>query len=219
MQAACTGGNEANRQDAGIAAAAGAGEPAAADDRPTALQAADDCAAAAEAMEIVLESVGESLAAESRGDEGLPGGSEGPREPASGGEAAPGSSSYFPSSTASACAAPGTGLHVRLQPERVSTDGISSKKPDPWLLFNDVAVSASSAAEARALYDGRMTPCLLYYTQVCTRLCPRSAPLFTQCQLSSSTACLSSRAGWVKSVCFVCCSVLPPRILRLTGIC
>ncbi len=167
MQAACTGGNEANRQDAGNAAAAGAGEPAAADDRPTALQAADDSAAAAEAMEIVLESVGEGLAAESRGDEDLPGGLEGPREPASGEEAAPGSSSYFPSSVASACAAPGTGLHVRLQPERVGTDGILMKKPDPWLLFNDVAVSVSSAAEARALYDGRMTPCLLYYTQVC----------------------------------------------------
>lgn len=208
MQAARTGGNEANRQDAGIAASAGAGEPAAADDRPTALQAADDSAAAADAMEIVLESVGEGLAAESRGGKGLPGWSEEPREPASGEDAAPGSSSYFPSLIANASAAPGTGLHVRLQPERVRTAGILTKKPDPWLLFNDVAVSTSSAAEARALYDGRMTPCLLYYTQACTRLCPRSAPLFTQCQISSSTASFPARRMGV--ICMPCVLFFAP---------
>ncbi|KAK9843491.1 hypothetical protein WJX81_005692 [Elliptochloris bilobata] len=47
--------------------------------------------------------------------------------------------------------------------------GAASSKPvgpDHWLLFNDEAVSASSADEARALYDGRVAPCLLYFTQV-----------------------------------------------------
>ena len=120
----------------------------------------------------MLESIGEGLAVEGRDGEGLPGGSEGLREPACGGEAAGGSSSYFPSSVAPAHAAPGTGLHVRLQPERMGADG-PFKKPDPWLLFNDVAVSASSAAEARALYNGRMTPCLLYYMQVGALWCLR----------------------------------------------
>ena len=89
-----------------------------------------------------------------------------PREPASGGATA----HSLPDP-----AAPDRGPGARDNPElrvRLTPDGAAAALaalkplgPDPWLLFNDEAISASSADEARALYDGRVAPCLLYFTQ------------------------------------------------------
>ena len=90
------------------------------------------------------------------------------------------------------------GLRVRLAPQapragRPAGPGAGGEgaaaAPDPWLLFNDAAVSPSSAAEARALYDGRVAPCLLYYTQArcCPCLCHR---------LLRGQACAAAAVHW-----------------------
>ena len=143
-----------------------------ADERPTALQAVDSQASAGDAVSATADP-GEGLddqgaARGTPGDQAEAPGPEpelAPREPASGGGTALGPPNL---------AAPDRGPGVRDSPElrvRLTPDGAGAAGapkplgPDPWLLFNDEAISASSADEARALYDGRVAPCLLYYTQ------------------------------------------------------
>lgn len=174
----CAGGQEAARQAApGMSAAVDA--VSSAEERPTALQAVDSQAAAGDAVPATADP-GEGLGNQGAAHEGVhapgaPGaqaeqpGPEpelAPWEPASGGGTAHG----LPDP-----AAPDRGSGARDSPElrvRLTPDGAAAALaaptplgPDPWLLFNDEAISASSADEARALYDGRVAPCLLYYTQ------------------------------------------------------
>ena len=148
---------------------------ASADERPTALQAVDSQAAAGDAVPATADP-GEGLddhagvhAPSAQGDQAEAPGPEpelAPREAASGGGTALG-----PLNPAAPDRGPGARaspeLRVRLTPDGAATARAAPKPlgPDPWLLFNDEAISASSADEARALYDGRVAPCLLYYTQ------------------------------------------------------
>ena len=89
-----------------------------------------------------------------------------PREPAS----REGNTNALPDPTASdrgpgARESPELRVRLKLDGAAAAAAALKPLGPDPWLLFNDEAISASSADEARALYDGRVAPCLLYFTQ------------------------------------------------------
>ena len=171
-----------------------------ADERPTALQAVDGCAAAGDAMQSGAhpgkgsEDHGAACGGVDVDATGAPGGQAGgpwpepelaPREPASGGGTAQG-----PPDPVAPDRGPGVRegpeLRVRLTPDGAAAAMAAAKPlgPDPWLLFNDEAISASSADEARALYDGRVAPCLLYFTQARCAAVPVISSL-TSCNLVS----------------------------------
>ena len=169
----CAGGQEAARQAAPDTGAT-VDDVSSADERPTALQAVDSQAVAGDAVHpgsdpgkgLIDQGVDAPGAAGEQAEGPEPEQGLAPREPASGGSNAHGHPDP---------AAPDRGLRVRGGPElrvRLTPDGAAAAAaaqkpagPDPWLLFNDEAVSASSADEARALYGGRVAPCLLYFTQ------------------------------------------------------